>query len=425
MDALKAYLVENKGSPIANYYLGLAYEQLHQLKNAEKAYRKTILAQPGHISARIRLGVVLEQLNKEDEALSQYQAIIRATRSRKSVVFSKDRNKSERFDLALSIAENRVDRLQKHVNGFSYRLGYVLAYDTNTNLSENNAIEEFRSDTFGSASYSLKLSRFLRFNFSLAPSYTTYHVRRSDFLTMSYRPFLELGTRSNYIRIGGSKSDLSGVLVDENLSSRVESYVIGSFRGKVPKFMRGMMKADNKDSVRATYTFNLNRTVFDANDSQVFDAASWRLNLGMRMPNFLGFANASFGVEYEDSENTHRQGDDYAYVMYKYNFRLDKPLTREFSINSSIDLRFREYQNDDSNFEVKRSKNEQILAFGFTYLYKLKVRFFGSYRVTRSESSIPVIGEDIDPDEIVVSQQSNVLGSYIKQVYSLGLTLSF
>ena len=67
----------NPNHVIAHNNLGIIFQSLGKLKEAEKCYRRTIELKPNHIGAYNNLGAILQLLGRLDEAELYFRKIIK------------------------------------------------------------------------------------------------------------------------------------------------------------------------------------------------------------------------------------------------------------------------------------------------------------------------------------------------------------
>jgi tetratricopeptide (TPR) repeat protein len=74
---LEDILLKNPKYPLAHYHLGLLYEELGRLEEAQQAYSEEITHYPEHFRAHFNLGKLLFKLGDREGYLEQMQEVIR------------------------------------------------------------------------------------------------------------------------------------------------------------------------------------------------------------------------------------------------------------------------------------------------------------------------------------------------------------
>ena len=70
IEKLMQMLTENKDDIFALYALGMEFEGMNQPDEAIKYFNKVLQLEPTKVSVYYRLGIILQQKGKDDEALS-------------------------------------------------------------------------------------------------------------------------------------------------------------------------------------------------------------------------------------------------------------------------------------------------------------------------------------------------------------------
>src|SRR5690606_37883467 len=151
---------------------------------------------PAHAGARLNLAASYERLNREEDATDEYNKILQA-------------NPPEHV---AELARQGLSNASKRLRGVSANLGYVMAYDDNTNLSASDEVEDFRADLTLNLAYQYRTSNNLRLRFLFSPTYSTYHRGQFDYLNTTATASAGL-MRGSYNLVGGYTHRTSESLV--------------------------------------------------------------------------------------------------------------------------------------------------------------------------------------------------------------------
>ena len=210
-------------------------------------------------------------------------------------------------------------------------------------------------------------------------------------------------------------------LVTGNGFSRSNAFFAEAFtRKKLPKIIIPFSaeKVLTGLSGRASYTN------FNAEDSPFFSAYISTVGISMNQP--LGQRQAlNLGYTYVKSENKEFVGSDYAYTSNGVNIGLEQGFP--YGISGNLNYRFTlfNYKNYDSFSQfTKRRKNKQHnIALSASRRMKNNINLFASLSWTLNKSNLPV-GFILDPEQIVLGQQSTSLSDYDRLVFSTGLNIN-
>ncbi len=344
-------------------------------------------------------------MNREEDAIGEYQEILQA-------------NPPE--DIA-EIASIRLRNMERRINGLMANMGYFMSYNSNTNLSDDDPEEDLISNLNFSLAYQYKMKNGIRWRFLTTPSYEIFHAGQFDFLNTSttlsatYIP-------KDITYVTGYTYRTNMGLITGNGFSRSNAFFAEAFtRKKLPKifFPFSAEKVLTGLSGRTSYT-NLN-----AEDSPFFSAYISTVGITMNQP--LGQRQAlNLGYTYVKNENKEFVGSDYAYTSNGANIGVEQGFP--YGISGNINYRFTmfNYKNTDSFSQfTKRRKNKQHnIVLSASRRMKNNINLFTSLSWTLNQSNLPV-GFILDPEQIVLGQQSTSLSDYDRLVFSTGLNVNF
>ena len=376
---------------------GLAASTAQQgdLERAVDWYLRIIEKFPDYYRARMSVAYVYEQLEEEKNAIAQYKAVTLAQRLAPAL---KKR------------AEDRMDYLQRQINGFSYSVGYSIAFDDNMNSAREQKYFEYRSDLFAGVNYRYKLRKGMKLSVNVAPSYSIYHRGQYDFFNFSVVPSLLFDKWGYDWNIGLTQNTQSSVLRPEQSST-------------VTQTLSGGASWTDKDKVG--YRASLSYRGFGSSENPFFDADT--VNLGLNR-NHAGPENTYMSYGYSLTINNSRnvQGEDYAYTGHGLNGRIDKRLDESLSAYVDGRMTLNLYHNGDSGTQFQRFRRTFSFGFGGGINYRVDswVSLFADYRYSTQYSNLPV-GFIFNELQSIEGRQSTSLGSFSKNSINVGMRMNF
>ena len=375
--------------------LAVSNAQQGKLEEAVKWYEEVIAIAPEHMGARLNAAFAYEQLEEEEKAVAHYKA----------VAFSK--NAPPEFKKR---AEDRLDYIRRQTNGFSYAVGYSMAFDDNLNSARDNKYFEYRSDVYAGATYKYKLKKGLKLSVNATPSYSIYHRAQFDFFNFTLSPSLLFGKWGYDWDVGISRNTQSSVLRPEQSSTVTDTFNLGA-------------NWVSKD--RIGYRAFMSYRGFGSSENPFFDADT--VNLGINLNHTAPESTfLSYGYTLTVNENKNILGNDYAYVGHSVNGRIDKRYDDKLTgyLNGRVALNL--YTNPDSSTNFKRYR--QTFSFGVgagvNYRYDSWVSFFASYNFMTQYSNLPV-GFIYNEIQSVEGRQSTSLGSFVNNSINAGVRMNF
>jgi len=396
-------LLAEPENTIAYFYLGLIYSREEDTEAAIDAYKEVIRLVPTHVGARLNLAYSYERLSREEDAVDEYRKILQANPPEETA----------------SAVRRRLANLQKRINGFTAGLGYLIAYDSNSNLSESNPVEELRSDLSMNLTYQYKTEQGYRWRLSAQPVYSNYHQGQYDYLSSSETIALST-VRKPLTLVGGyTYRTTDGILIDSRLSRMHTLFGEMLSHVRLPNLLR-----PTGIPVSSTAAINLSYSDFDSTGSPFFSAYTSVGGLTLSQP-VTSMDTVRLGYTYVLNENKEFIGSDYAYTSHGLSAGLDH-LVPWGGINVNMGVTWLDYTNADSfsQFTEYRRNVRTSLVAGATYRYRPDISLFATFAWTNNESNLPV-GFILDSEDIIEGQQSSSLSDYRRSLLTTGINLRF
>lgn len=412
LKTFEALLERNPDSAAAYFYVGLIRARSGAFDKAVINYQEAIKRVPTHVGARINYALVLEQLGREEDALDEYRQVQQAVPS------GELRNS----------AEARIKHIQSSINGFTTSLSHSMSFDNNANLSDSNPSAELRSDVTGSLNYRYKYNALIRAGAAFSPAYVIYHRGQSDFLNLTFNPFVIIGqSQQNNAVISYSVNRMSSVLNNQNMSHSRNLYVEGARKEDAKTTYRLRVSASDSFSEgedrRITlsdkdgyYDLILKPTRFDAINYTA------RLSKDQSLEN--GYS-ANYSYAYGNNVNKFDEGKDYAYQSHTFGGGLNKFLSTNLSGSATASFSGYFYKYSDTVYNDNRRNLSASISLSLNYRINDSIRSFTSYTWQRNNSNLAAAGNFVDDDERRLHEQGASLGSYRKDTVSVGLAVNF
>ena len=410
-EQFKAALAKDKDNYIAHFYLALIYSRDEKLEKAIPQYQEVLRIVPGHISARLNLAIAYEQIGREEDAITQYQIVARAGVAGIS-----------------ETAKKRLVALQKQVGGFSYNMSYALNFDSNTNYSPANPVQELLSNTSASVIYRRKVAhKRIYWGMNFSPSYTVYHQQQFDFLQMEINPFVRATWRGVDYSGNYSYSQTDSVLVKRNYNKSNGVYMDAARRFKMRSLLPFLTAKEQRRATPSQLRINGNYRTFQADSSPAYDSNTYSLGVQINQGSSSGW---SWAVNYSFTNNRNIKpiGNDFAYSSHGVNFRLSKNIAPNLDANVSYGFVYSAYTHPDSvtKFTEYRINKLHLLSAGLNYAVNDAMRLYGNLAYQHNNSNLPtgfiLSSEDAST---LVGIQSPSLGGYHKYSISAGISLNF
>ena len=395
---------------IAHFFLALIYARDEKLEEAAAEYIEVLRVVPAHLGARLNLAVIYEQLGREEDAIPEYRAVMRGGASSMA-----------------ETAKKRLENLQKRINGFSYRVGYSMSWDNNSNLSKERPVEEFRTDLSGGITYRRKLQgKRLTWGLSFNPAYSIYHNGQYDFVTTEVAPFVTGTWRGYDFSVNYSMNRMEGLLNEELVSESSTFYTDAVKRIKLRPLLPFL--GQDMEQAPTALQISLNVREFRSDSSPLFDADSYSIG-GLINQSLADGWSWSGNYSYTDNTNTRLIGNDFAYTSHGLSFQLSKFLRPGLSGNTGYSYTRSYFRNPDSStrFQETRQNDFHALSMGLNFFLNEKLRFYANYSFQLNASNLPTgfIFTSEDVSTLPVGVQSPSLGDYQKHVFGLGMVVNF
>lgn len=392
---IEGLLKEDPKNTIALFFLALVQTQQREYAEAVQTYRTLVEIQPAHQRARINLAMLMERMNRDEDAIVEYRAIIQSGTADPPT---------------LEQAKERLAAAEQRLRGMTYTMGYSIGHDANSNLSDTAPTQELRSDINLGYAYHFKTRNNVRYRFSFSPNYAQFHEGHFDFLTLSFSGFATvlLDGRSWG---GGYTHQARLSLMNQQRGSESDEVSVNGSWSLDKRELRGRASLSVQESETPS--------IFDSN---VF-------TMGASVDQLIGDRSAlTLDYDFTDNENALDLGSDYAYREHTGEAALERRITNRLSADLRYTLSLRYFKNADSfsGFTMKRENMMHGIRVGATYRYASDLSFFSNYTYTINDSNLPVglIFSSEDLQE-AVGQQSSSLGDYERGYFSMGMSLRF
>lgn len=396
-------LAEDSGNTVAYFYLGLIYSKEEDVAGAADAYREVVRLAPTHVGARLNLANSYERMNREEDAIDEYRKILQA-------------NPPGEMADAVKI---RLRALQKRIHGISAGLGYLFAYDSNSNLSDRDIEEELRSDLSLSLAYQYKTQGGYRWRLTAQPTYSNYHEGQYDYISTS-ETIAASTIRDALTLVGGyTYKTIDGLLIDRRLSRMHTLFGEVLSRARLPNILD-----PGGSPVSSGISFNLSYSDFDSTSSPFFSSYTTAAGVNVSQP-VTSTDTLRLGYTYVINENKEFVGSDYAYTSHGLTAGLDH--SRSWGgMNVNYGIALFNYTNPDSfsQFTERRNNIRNRISLGATYRFKPDINLFATLAWTDNRSNLPV-GFILNSEDIIEGQQSSSLSDYTRTVVTTGINLKF
>ncbi|HFD92789.1 MAG TPA: tetratricopeptide repeat protein [Gammaproteobacteria bacterium] len=401
----EAILEREPDNALAHFYVGLIHSTRQEVMKAASEYKAVLQLAPSHLSARLNLAMSFEMMNREEDAIGEYQKILQSNPSP---------------DIA-ETARTRLRNAERRINGLMANMGYLMSYNTNTNLSDENPVEDFVSNLNFSLAYQYKMKNGLRWRLLATPSYEIFHEGQFDYLntntTLSATYILKEITF-----VGGYTYRTNMGLITGNGFSRSNAFFTEGF---MRKRLPSILSPFSGKRVLTGISGNASYTDLTADDSPFFSA--YISTIGVTFNQSVGMRKAlNLGYLYVDNSNKEFVGSDYAYTSHGLTIGLEQGFPYGISGNFSYRYSRYKYKNPDSfsQFTKRRDNRQHNLVASASRRLKDNITVFASLAWTLNKSNLPV-GFILDPEEIVLGQQSTSLSDYDRLVLSTGINVNF
>jgi len=399
-----SYVIEKSPSKYqARFFSGLIYLRQNRLPEALDAFQRIVQNIPGHMGARLNLAQTYENMNEEEKAIEEYQDILRL---------------EPPSDIAEQ-ARQKIEFAEKRIRGFSKSVAYQMSYDNNSNLSSSEPDSELRTDLSLNVGYRYKAENGIRWYFSTAPVYSSYHTGQFDFLNTSTTVSATIFDKGLNFNAGLTNSNSRGLLNSERASDSYRAFAEISSRVRLPVLTDWTFS----NRVLSNFSVNMAYSEIDSLQSPFFSAFNY--SAGVRMNQPVGERMAmGLGYNYILNQNMEVVGSDYAYRSHSINVSFERGLLPRVAMNVAYSLNFQNFLNPDAatNFTSTRTNLQQSISIGSSYQMEKYFLLFASFSWSNNSSNLP-IKFTIDAQDVIEGQLSPSLGDYSRGVFTTGLSM--
>lgn len=418
---LNIVLEQDPDNVAALLMTGLIYSNNSELEDAVAAFQKLLRNNPNNLPARINLGLVYERLNREDDAIREYRYVLEQ---------SPDSRIGEE-------AKRRLKIVEKRIKGLFSNMDYRMVYDSNSNLGSQSS-EEYRTDVSLNFSYRYKADNDIRYAFTWAPQYSTYHVGQFDFLTNNLTLSLSKITARRTLAAGVTHAIQNALLSGGRVSTSNTLFLESSEAFRMPSIIGWDREKPVDSSVKVDYFYS------DLNTGTNSFFSARTTSIGMTFDQNFAFRKI-VGLSYFYTRNRNKEdiGSDNAYnshrisVNFQSGFNSKNEILRRMSSNVTYSMFYYNYVNPDSfsNFTQRRVNLTNLLTAGLTYSFKPNINFYLNYFYQTNNSNLPVgfvfsardrvEGLQGNTSATPIGIQSTSLGDFSRQSITFGMGWSF
>lgn len=404
-------IAEDNNNYIAHYYLALIYAQSGKLEQAIPEYQEVLRRVPRNLSARLNLAIAYERTGREEDAVTEYQTVARAGVAGIS-----------------QAAKDRLDALMKRIGGFSFTLSYGLNFDSNSNLSPVDPVQELLSNASASIAYQRKIkNKSIYWGVRTNPSYSIYHRQQFDFLHMDISPFITTKWRGMEFSGNVSYSQTDSVLENKNYNKSTSIYADALRRFKMRSLLPFLTAKEQRKETPSVWRLNGDYRVFQSDTSPAYDSNAYSVGVLLNQASTSGWSWTG-SYTYTNNNNSKSLGNDLAYTSHNLNFQLAKNITPKLRVNGSYGFTYSAYKHPDSvtKFTSFRINKLNLFSAGLDYTVNKTLKTYCTLVYQRNNSNLPtgfiLSSEDAST---LVGVQSPSLGDYRRYGISTGIRLNF
>ncbi|MBI5450432.1 MAG: tetratricopeptide repeat protein [Gammaproteobacteria bacterium] len=394
------------GNPDILFMLGMIDIQLGRTKEAIDELSMLLQMAPEHVGARINLAFSLEQIGREEDALIEYQNLLK---------------QKELGDEYRMMVVDRVDVVERMLMGLSGSFSYSLGVTDNVSLSKHKE-SDLRSDLAFNMGYNYKDENGVKWRMALSPSYTSYHVGQYDYFnsvsSLSAATSEWYGFKFN----AGLTHNLSRGVLDQH--SLMES-VSASLGGQRSLYLPVVYNPTGLKKGLATVSINLARTDSENIATPALSAYVTAINLSLNQS--VGSSDSiEASYDYSISDNKYNQGTDYANTSYGITLGIEHAFQAGIVGKAGYSYAKILYGYPDSYTKYKqyRTNDHHGLDLSGSYSFRGRLRFYVNLSLVINQSDLPV-GFSLSPQNVIQGQQSFSLGSYNATTLSTGMVMGF
>jgi tetratricopeptide (TPR) repeat protein len=407
----KEVVTANPRNYSAYFYLGIIHTMDEQYDQAARDYEDVIKIVPAHGVARFRLGLIYEQLKRDEDALAQYRAMLGLS-----------------LDKQLTDAAKReIDVVEKRIQGFDFSANYSVNYISNRNLTKLNPLPEISFNLSGSINFHHKLHlRPVTLGISLNPFYTTNNAAHTDNLGGSLTTYALYSwgdlSFSDYL----SYSESSDFSLDQTISKSYNFSGDVSEPIKMVALIPWFAPKEERGQTPTVWRFNYSANKYKVSEGALLDINTYSLGFTLSQSSSKGW-RWSGGYTFTKSDPTSDIGSDYAYISHGLNFQLLKSLTPRLSAFGGYSYTRQFYENPDSFtlFTKKRRSGSHSINLGLNYLIDPNLRVFFQAGYTLNRTNLPIGFIVSEQNFGIIGAQTPTLGAYSNITATAGVAFTF
>ena len=384
-------------------YMGFVKNRKGDLDEAVKMYEKLLEIKPGYIPGLWFLSLLYEQKGEDQQALMGYRKIVKGSTGKLA-----------------EQSKERIRMVERRLRPDSYAMTYQMGYDDNVNQSPDQPDSDYRTDLFFNLAYQFRPKKNLRYDLSLSPSYSVFHLQQFDFFSYDASASINSGPLDRYWTLGYSYRKNSRLMLDQGIS-RSSVYKMSGYRRLN---MRSISPETWGLDVSSVVTGGFSYTDKESLVGTVSDARIYTASATLRQP-FVMRSNLRLGYTLTRTDNKNEVDADFANTSHEFSANLSKSFRHKLSGSLSYQLLYSRFKNPDSftGFKKRRSNLQNRLSARLNYRLNSQLFFYGQYswQIVRSEFSSNIVLSG----ETIATLEQNSLVSYLKNNFVLGFRLEF
>ncbi len=401
--SLKALIDLNPDKYEPYLYMGFVKNRKGDLDEAVKMYEKLLEIKPGYIPGLWFLSLLYEQQVEDEQALMGYRKIVNASTGKLA-----------------EKSKERIRIVERRLRPDSYAMTYQMGYDDNVNQSPEQPDSDYRTDLFFNLAYQFRPKKNLRYDLSLSPSYSVFHLQQFDFFSYDASASINSGPLDRYWTLGYSYRKNSRLMLDQGISQSSVYKASGYRRLDMRSISPGTWGSDVNSIVTGRFSYTNKESLVGT----ISDAKIYTMGATLRQP-FAMRSNLRLGYTLTRTDNKNEVDSDFANTSHEFSANLSKSFRHKLSGSLSYQLLYSRFKNPDSftGFKKRRSNLQNKISARLNYRLNSQLFFYGQYswQIVRSEFSSNIVLSG----ETIATLEQNALVSYIRNNFILGFRLEF
>ncbi len=401
--SLQALIDLNPDEYESYLYMGFVKNRKGDLDEAVKMYEKLLETKPGYIPGLWFLSLLYEQQREDQQALTGYRKIVNGSNG--------------------TLAEKSKERMrmvERRLRPDSYAMTYQMGYDDNVNQRPDQPESDYRTDLFFNLAYQFRPEKNLKYDLSLSPSYSVFHLQQFDFFSYDATASRRSGSVDRNWTLGYSYRKNSRLMLDQGISKSSVYKVDGYRRLNLRSISPESWGSDVSSVVTGLFSYiDKESLVGTISDAKIYIAGAT-----LRQP-FVMRSSLRLGYTLTRTDNKNQIDSDFANTSHEFSAYLSKSFKRKFSGSLSYQLLYSRFKNPDSftGFKKRRSNLQNKLSARLNYRLNSQLFFYGQYswQIVRSEFSSNIVLSG----ETIATLEQNSLVSYLRNNLILGFRLEF